>query len=253
MTQESENPAGTAPESVFEFRTELRRGHAAEPEPGPALRLHLDRGGSVVPSRLAWTGVDGAHSAVAFSDGCTGFLGVHRAPDGSVVGLQGRLVSRRGYPSLPAGVTAADVLTFDTHVHDGESADASEPAQPAEGAQPGDWRRAGRLRVLVDDGRGCALRDLEWREEGGAEASISFGPDRSGFLGYLRSPGAEPAGYRGFAVPARPVPAGDDLFRELEEFGRQALGVVDDLVGRLSGWLGGRGGGNGGGTPPRAA
>jgi len=231
MTQER-GGAVAAQESVFEFRTELHRRDAVRTEQGPALRLHLEREGRSLPSRLAWTGADGAHSAVAFAAGMGGFLGVHRAADGSVAQLRGRIERRRGYPALPAGLTAADVLTFDTHREDA----------------PGDWRRAGRLRLLLDDGRGCPLRDLEWAEESGAEASVSLDPDRSGFLGYLREAGQGAVGYRGFAVPGRPVVSGDDLVKELEQFGRQALGVVEDLVGRLGGWLGGRGPGDSGGA-----
>ncbi|HEX4787764.1 MAG TPA: hypothetical protein VH372_04835 [Actinospica sp.] len=240
MTQELAD-ADEARESVFEFRTELLRGDAAEPEEGPRLRVFLESDGRLVPSRLAWTAIDGAHTAIAFRDGMAEFTGVHRGADGSPAQFQGRLASRRAYPSLPSGVQAADVLTFDTQ-------EEEDPEQPQSG-----WRRAGRVRLLLDDGRGCALRDMQWQDARGLAAAISFKPDRSGFLGYLTRPGQEPVAVRGFAVPARTVPTGDELVKELEDFGREALGIVNDVVGRLAGWLGGGGGDSGNGGGPRPA
>lgn len=245
MTQE-QGEAGSTDGSVFEFHTETRRAQAAEPEPGPDWRLYLERGTAAAPTRLSFTAVDGAHSAAAFTAGPggparpTGFLGSHRAADATVSQLRGTLAGRRPYPALPAGVTAQDVLTFDTHEQD------------EQGEQDG-WRRSGRLRLLLQDGRGVPLRDLEWQEADGTEVALSFTADRSGFLGHLRRPGAEPVGYRGFAVASRPVPTGDELVAELEEFGRQALGIVEDLAGRISGWLGGGSGGKNGGGPARPA
>lgn len=225
--------AGPPSGSVFEFRTESRRADDAAAEPGPAWLLCLERDGSAPPTRLSFTTLDGAHNAVAFGADSGSFLGTRHAADGAVTQLRGTLTNRRSFPALPAGVTAQDVLTFNTH---------------EEGA-PGDWRRAGRLRLLVQDGRGVALRDLEWRDEDGTEAALSFDPDRSSFLGHLRRQGAEPVGYRGFAVPGRPIPTGDELTKELEEFGRQALGVAEELLGRLGGWLGGGRGGSGPSKP----
>ena len=240
MTQER-GEAGPTDGSVFEYLTETRRAQAAEPEPGPTWRLYLEREAAVAPARVSFTAVDGAHSAVAFSADLDGFLGSHRAADGTVGQLRGTLAGRRPYPALPAGVTAQDVLTFDTHEQGDQNA-------------PDAWRRSGRLRLLLQDGRGVALRDLEWQEADGTEVALSFTPDRSSFLGHLRRPGAEPAGYRGFAVASRQVPTGDELIGELEEFGRQALGIVEDLAGRISGWLGGgNSGGKSGGGPARPA
>lgn len=241
MTQER-GEAGTTDGSVFEFHTEIRRAQAAEPEPGPDWRLYLERGTATVPTRLSFTAVDGAHSAAAFTAGPDGFLGSHRAADGTVSQLRGALAGRRPYPALPAGVTAQDVLTFDTHEQDEQDT-------------PDGWRRSGRLRLLLQDGRGVALRDLEWQEADGTEVALSFTADRSGFLGHLRRPGAEPVGYRGFAVASRPLPTGEELIEELGEFGRQALGIVEELAGRISGWLGGgnSGGGTSGGGPARPA
>jgi OAA-family lectin sugar binding domain len=239
MTQELDE-AGTTDGSVFEFHTETRRAQAAEPEPGPGWLLYLERGAAVAPTRLSFTAVDGAHSAVAFTAGPEGFLGSHRAADSTVSQLRGTLAGRRPYPALPAGVTAQDVLTFDTHEQDEQDT-------------PDGWRRSGRLRLLLRDGRGVPLRDLEWQEADGTEVALSFTADRSGFLGHLRRPGAEPVGYRGFAVASRPVPTGDELVAELEEFGRQALGIVEDLAGRISGWLGGGSSGKNGGGPARPA
>jgi hypothetical protein len=233
MTQQLEE-AGSAGGSVFEFRTETRRAQAAEPEPGQVWRLHLARETAAEPTRLSFTAADGAHSAVAFTAGLETFLGSHRAADATVGQLRGTLAGRRPYPALPNGVTAQDVLTFDTH----------------EQGAPDAWRRSGRLRLLLQDGRGVPLRDLEWQEADGTEVAFSFTADRSGFLGHLRRPGAAPVGYRGFAVAPRPVPTGDELIGELEQFGRQAIGIVEDLVGRISGWLGG---GNNGGGPGRPA
>jgi hypothetical protein len=286
MTQELAD-AEEARESVFEFRTELRRGNAAEPEQGPALRVYLELDGHVLPSQLAWTAVDGAHSAIAFRNGTAEFTGVHRAADGTTARFEGRLASRRAYPSLPAGVQPGDVLAFDTHEEDGGAArderaqqDAHEQQdeqREAEGSQQQDpqpqdsqqqngqqdaqsdrssredgWRRAGRLRLLLDDGRAVPLRDLQWRDARGVTAAVSFSPDRSGFLGYLIRPDQAPVGLRGFAVPGRTVPSGEDLMAELEEFGREALGMAQDLLGRIGGWLGG-GGNGGGGNGPRPA
>ena len=235
MTQEL-GEAGTTVESVFEFRTESRRaeGSELEPEPGPTWRLYLERETAAPPTRLSFTAVDGAHSAVAFSADLGSFLGTHRAADGSVVQLRGTLAGSRSFPALPAGVTAQDVLTFATHEEDGQDG----------------WRSTGRLRLLLQDGRGAALRDVEWQDAGGTEVALSFTADRSGFLGHLRRPDEEPVGYRGFAVALRTVPTSDELMKELEEFGRQALGVAEELAGRIAGWLGGRGGDSG---PAKAA
>lgn len=243
--------AGEARECVFEFRTELRRRAAAEPEPGPPLRVYLEQDGRVAPRRLAWTAVDGAHSAIAFRSGATEFVGVHRAADGTVTELHGLLVSRRAYPSLPYGVTPADVLTFDTHEEGGESvaADGSDSSSTPEAI----WRRAGRMRLLLDDGRGCPLRDLQWEDMRGVRGAVSFDADRSVFLGYLDRPGHEPVRIRGFAVRGRQQPPSSaDLMKELEDFGREALNAVTDMVGRVAGWLGG-GSGNNGGDGPRPA
>jgi hypothetical protein len=241
MTQELADDE-EARESVFEFHTELLRGDAAEPEEGPRLRLYLELDGRAIPSRLAWTAVDGAHTAIAFREGTAEFTGLHRGADGWPVRVRGEIASRRAYPSLPSGVLAADVLTFDTQ-EDGDPEQAE-----------GGWRRAGRAHLLLDDGRGCPLRDVQWRDARGLEAAISFKPDRSGFLGYLARPGQEAVSLRGFAVPGRTVPSGDELIKELETFGREALSVVNDVVGRLAGWLGGGGdGGPGNGGGPRPA
>ena len=233
MTQERDK-AVTGRESVFEFKTELTRPGAAEPEEGPKLRLHLEREATatVPPSRLSWTAVDGAHSAISFQGEMAGFLGLHRAADGSVVQLRGSLESRRTYPSLPPGIGAADVLEFTTHQE----------------AEPGVWRKSGGLRVLLDDGRGCALRDLDWRDEDGNAGAISFDRALAGFLGYFQRAEQEAVGLRGFEVPKRNVPSGDDLRAELEAFGRVAVDMVQDLLGKVSGLLGG-----GGGEPPRPA
>ena len=230
MTQESDE-AVTGRESVFEFQTELTRPGAAEPEEGPKLRLHLERDADAPPSQLSWTAIDGAHSAISFQAGLTGFLGLHRAADGSVVQLCGSLERRRSYPSLPPGIGAGDVLEFTTH----------------EEAEPGVWRKSGGLRVLLDDGRGCALRDLSWRDKDGNSGSISFDRAPEGFLGYYQQAGQAAVGYRGFPVQRRIVVSGDDLKAELEAFGRVALDVVQDLLGKLGGVLGG------GGEPPRPA
>lgn len=219
--------------SVFEFRTESRRADDPAAEPGPAWLLYLERDGSAPPARLSFTTADGAHNAVSLGADCGSFLGTRHTADGTVTQLRGTLTNRRSFPALPAGVTAQDVLTFNTH----------------EEAEPGGWRRAGRLRLLVRDGHGVALRDLEWRDEDGTEAALSFSPDRSSFLGHLRRHAAEPVGYRGFAVPGRPIPAGDELVKELEEFGRQAFGVAEELLGRIGGWLGGGRGGSGPSKP----
>lgn len=219
--------------SVFEFRTESRRADDLEAEPGPTWLLYLERDRAVPPTRLSFTTVDGARSAIALGTGSGTFLGTRRGADGTVTQLRGTLANRRPFPALPAGVTARDVLTFTTH----------------EEGEPGDWHRAGRLRLLVQDGRGIALRDLEWQDEDGTEAALSFTPDRSDFLGHLRRHGAEPVGYRGFAVPARPIPTGEELVKEIEEFGRQAFGIAEDLLGRLGGWLGGGSGGSGPSKP----
>jgi len=231
MTQERDK-AVTGRESVFEFKTELTRTGAAEPEEGPKLRLHLERNGTATAplSQLSWTAVDGAHSAISFQAEMAGFLGLHRAADGSAVQLRGSLESRRSYPSLPPGIGAADVLEFVTHQE----------------AEPGVWRSTGGLRILLDDGRGCALRDLEWHEEGGNSGAISVNRATATFLGYYQHAEQEALGYRGFGVAKRSVPSGDDLRAELEAFGRVALDVVQDLLGKVGGLLGG-------GEPPRPA
>lgn len=219
--------------SVFEFATESRRAAEAEPEPGPTWRLYLECGTASPPTRLSFTTVDGAHSAVALTTDSGSFLGTRRSVDGTVVQLRGTLAQRHPFPALPTGVTGQDVLTFTTH----------------EEHEPDDWRGADRMRLLVQDGRGVALRDLEWQAEDGTEIALSFSPDRSGFVGHLRRRGAEPVGYRGFAVAARSAPTGDDLTKELEEFGRQAFGFAEELLGRIGDWLGGRGGGSGPAKP----
>jgi hypothetical protein len=242
MTQELAD-AEEARESVFEFRTELRRRAALVPEEGPPLRVYLEHEGRAVPRRLAWTAVDGAHSAIAFRSGTNEFVGVHRGADGTVVELHGSLAGRRAYPLLPPGVESGDVLAFDTHEERLEDG--------ADGTPDGVWRTSGRTRLLLDDGRGCPLRDLQWEDTRGITAAVSFEPDRSGFIGYLARPGRQPVRFRGFAVPGRQVPEGEDLLKDLEDFGRQALGVVTDVVGRLAGWIGGSGGsgGDAGGGP----
>jgi hypothetical protein len=225
--------AATPSGSVFEFRTESRRAQDPEVEPGPAWLLYLGLDKPTPPTRLSFTTVDGAHSAIALGADLGSFLGTRRGADGTVTQLRGTLANRRSFPALPTGVTAQDVLTFTTHEED----------------EPGDWRRTGRLRILVQDGRSVALRDLEWRDKDGTEAALAFTPDRSGFLGHLRRAGAEPVGYRGFAVPGRPIPTSDELVKELEEFGRQAFGIAEDLIGRIGGWLGGGRGGSGPSKP----
>lgn len=234
MTQERDK-AVTGREAVFEFKTELTRSEAAEPEEGPKLRLHLERNATATAplSRLSWTAVDGAHSAISFQGEMAGFLGLHRAADGALVQLRGSLENRRSYPSLPPGIGAADVQEFLTHQQEAES---------------GVWRSAGRLQVLLDDGRGCALRDLEWHDEDGNSGAISIDRTTASFLGYYQVAGQAALGYRGFAVVKRNVPNGDDLRAELEAFGRVALDVVQDLLGKVGGLLGG-----GGGEPPRPA
>jgi len=238
---------------VFEFQTELRRADAAEPERGPRLRVYLEQDGGAVPSRLAWTAADGAHSAIAFTTEAAEFTGVFRDADGSVAHVHGRLADRRARLVLPTGAQAGAVLTFDTQEEKTGGEQDGETQAGGEG-----WRRSGRLCLLLDDGRGSTLRDLQWQDTRGVTGAVSFTPDRSGFLGYLGRPGREPVGYRGFAVPGRTVPSSDELMTELEEFGRQALGVVEDLLGRIGGWLGGggsggSGNGGGGGDTPRPA
>lgn len=220
--------------SVFEFRTESRRADAAEAEPGPTWRLYVERDTAAPPTRLSFTAADGAHSAVAFDAGHHSFLGTHRAADGSLTQVRGTLERRRSLPALPLSVKGRDVLTFTTHEEDGRD----------------EWRRSGRLRLLLQDGRGVAPRDLEWQDEDGTEVALSFSPDHSGFLGHIRHRSGAPIGYRGFAIPAREMPTSEDLMKELEEFGRQAVGIAEDLVGRIAGWLGG---GNGRSGPTRPA
>ncbi|MFJ2651854.1 discoidin domain-containing protein [Streptomyces sp. NPDC087420] len=144
--------AGTR--SVFAFDTEQRPVDSTVWQPASRLLFHLDRGDRAVPAQLSWRGTDGAETAIALRVDMSGFHGHHRAADGALGEFRGVLTDRWAYPD---GATDVPPHRFST-----------------EEGRDGDWRPAGELRILLDDGRGAPVERVTWSDRRGNAASVTL-------------------------------------------------------------------------------
>ncbi|WP_052433438.1 hypothetical protein [Streptacidiphilus carbonis] len=212
--------ARAAERAVFAFSTERRPAGAEDWEPAPGLRLYIERGESALPAQVSWRSADGAEGAVSFQSAMTDFLGHHRAADGSVAELRGRLTGRWAHP-------------------EGISDDAPVHRFRTEEGWGGGWHESGELQLLVDHG-GVPMERITWRDQRTNGGSISLCPDGSGFVGFYQRVNEGPIGYRGRYVRTvgaqRPdsVTAGGSGRAELQE---ELLRVADAAAGRVAGWL----------------
>ncbi|HWU08336.1 MAG TPA: alpha-1,2-mannosidase, partial [Streptomyces sp.] len=138
--------AEAARDTVFAYTTERREPFTSSWRPGPRLLFHVDRGEQSLPAQLGWRGADGAESAISFQSNMSDFHGHHRAADGTLAELRGRITGRWAFPE---GTEGAPVHRFET-----------------EEGWGGGWHTSGELRLLVDDGSGPVER-VTWRDQRG--------------------------------------------------------------------------------------
>ncbi len=60
-----------------------------------------------------------------------------------------------------------------------------------------EWHPAQDLVIDIADGRNQNLANLDWRNQDGSNASISFQTGMTEFLGYYQKPSEGPIAYRG--------------------------------------------------------
>ncbi|MFJ1595627.1 alpha-1,2-mannosidase [Streptomyces sp. NPDC088261] len=146
--------ARAATRSVFAFDTEQRPVDSAVWQPASRLLFHVDRGDRAVPAQLSWRGTDGAETAIALRADLSGFHGHHRSADGALGEFRGRLSERWPYPE---GTADVPLHRFST-----------------EEGRDGDWRPAGELRILLNDGRGAPVERVTWTDRRGNAASVTL-------------------------------------------------------------------------------
>lgn len=178
--------------SVLVFRTFRRSSIGWDPE--PLMAVHVSVGSDAAPEQLSWIASDGRERSIAFAPDLSSWYGSRREPDVRAVDIRGELERRDPVPA--EGPFPGDEFT-------------TELADPT-------WRRADRLRVLVDDGTDGPPRWVAWRDQGGSAYSLSlWGPSWSGeedffvagglriqlaslqFSGYHRPAGGAPVPFRG--------------------------------------------------------
>ncbi|AEW92795.1 putative glucan synthasis protein [Streptantibioticus cattleyicolor NRRL 8057 = DSM 46488] len=143
------NREGHEVERVFVFRTERRWDGADAWEPGPWLRVGIERDERPPLDRLGWRTYDGAEAAVGFRAAMEGFYGHYRAADGAPAEYRGEL-------ERCEAVQEAAVHRFRT--------------QESQGA---DWQAAGDWWLLLEDGDAHVER-LDWHDRAGASGSITL-------------------------------------------------------------------------------
>ncbi|GAA1168873.1 hypothetical protein GCM10009654_27670 [Streptomyces hebeiensis] len=171
--------------SVFAFSTERRAPGTTAWQSAPRLLLHLDRGDRAVPAHLGWRTADGAEAAIGLRVDLSGFHGHYRAPDGAMGEFRGTLADRWAYPEGTAG---APLHRFST-----------------EEGRDGDWRPAGELRLLLDDG-GAPVERVSWSDRRGNAASVT-----------VRAADAEPGGPGGPAGSGGPAPTTVDELLDITD------------------------------------
>lgn len=60
-----------------------------------------------------------------------------------------------------------------------------------------DWHPAQDLVIDLSDGRNQSIASLNWKNQDGSTASVSFQSNMTDFLGYYQKPGEGPIAYRG--------------------------------------------------------
>ncbi|MER5551362.1 alpha-1,2-mannosidase [Streptomyces sp. NPDC002793] len=150
--------ADAARHTVFAYTTERCAPFTSSWEPGPRLLFHIDRGEQSLPAQLGWRTADGAESAISFQTNMSDFHGHHRAADGTLAELRGRITGRWAFPEG----------TEDVHVHRFET----------EEGWGGGWHTSDELRLLVDDGS-VPVERVTWRDQRGNSgvAGLRIGPD----------------------------------------------------------------------------
>jgi len=133
-------------ESVFAFRAE-RRAPGSGWEVAPDFLVHVD---GLEPAHLTWTAEDGVETALAFS--AAGFVG-HQ------LGIDGRLVEVRG-------------------VADGVRESAGRAARFSIADGP--------FTLLLDDGRGVAVRSATWRDASGVTSIAMVPAEQAGHADVTR-------------------------------------------------------------------
>src|ERR1700761_177746 len=139
---------------VFVFRLWQRAEDSAQWLPMSRLSVQVDDGGSAVLAQLSWATEDGAPCAVGFPPDMTSCYGHRRTAGGGVVEVRGELDRRAGDPE---GGEGARRLEFD-----------------AEDEDAGSWHRAGRLRMLIDDGSEAPVRWASWASPLGDACSVAL-------------------------------------------------------------------------------
>jgi OAA-family lectin sugar binding domain len=91
-------------------------------------------------------------------------------------------------------------------------------------AGAGSWAAAPRLLVHIDRGQYAELGQLSWRDEGGAQASISFQSSMASFYGHHRAEDGTVSQFRGervesWAAPEQAAPAAVHVFATREGWG----------------------------------
>ncbi|MGW1561947.1 SMI1/KNR4 family protein [Streptomyces sp. NPDC002144] len=164
------NSEGRDAQQVFVFRTQRRWDGAEAWEPGPWLRVGIDRGERSLLERLGWRTHDGAEAAVGFQAAMDDFYGYYRAADGASAEYRGQLERRETVE---------------------ESAACRFRTQESRG---GDWHGAGDWWLLLEDGDARVER-LDWHDQAGGSGSITLraaitAPDRksevTGLVGTVR-------------------------------------------------------------------
>ncbi|MFC7327207.1 hypothetical protein [Marinactinospora rubrisoli] len=141
-----------AARSVFGYTTEHRGGDGRW-RSAPPLLVHIDAGTGAVPAELSWRAADGAETSIALTADMSGFVGHHRAADGSVTQIRGAL-SERGDRAGRADGTRPSRWTMETE--DGST-----------------WWAAGELFFLLQDG-GAAPERVTWRDRADNVGSLAL-------------------------------------------------------------------------------
>lgn len=172
---------------VLVFRT-FRRS-SIEWDPEPLMALHVSCGPDAAPEQLSWIASDGRERSIAFAPDLSSWYGERREPDARTVDIRGELARRDPVPAeepFPGYEFATD---------------AADPV----------WRRADRLRVLLDDGTDGPPRWVAWRDQRGSAYALSlWGPSWSGEEDFIVSGGLRiqmaALGFSGYHRPAGEAP-----------------------------------------------